>query len=118
MNAQTIAAIRIFIMLLGGFLVGKGWVSKETLDTISDPVTLTAILGGIGAAVAAGSAIYSRRPHGIIKDANALPQVDAVIVKQKTADEIKVAGVVGSVDDAAKVVPPRAHRAAAAHVTH
>lgn len=123
MNAQTIAAIRIFIMLLGGFFVGKGWVSKETLDTITDPVTLTAIIGGIGAAVAAGSAIYSRRPHGIIQDAAALPQVDAVVVKQKTANEIPASNVVGSVEEAESVVPAlAAHKAArkpaAPHVTH
>lgn len=102
-SAQTIAAFRVAIMLLGGFFVGKGWVSKETLDTISDPVTLTAIVGGVAAAWAAGSAIYSRRAHGLIKDTAALPQVDAVITKPKTAGEIPAANVVGTLQEASEV---------------
>lgn len=116
MTPQTIAAIRIVIVAIGSILVGRGLVTKETMETLSDPVLLTAVAGGVAALISAGYGVYSRRPHGIIKDAAALPQVDAVITKQKTADEITASNVVGSVDDAAKVVPVRAHKTA--HVAH
>jgi hypothetical protein len=103
MTPQTVAAIRIFIMLAGGFAVGHGWVTQASLDTITEPATFATICAGLAALIAAGWAIYSKRPHGIIKDAAALPQVDAVITKPKTASEIPVANVVGSLTEAARV---------------
>lgn len=111
MNPQTIAAVRIVIVAIGSLLVGRGLVSQETMDTLSDPVLLTAVAGGLAALVSAGYGIYSRRPHGIIKDAAKLPQVEAVVVKPKTASEIPAENVVGSVEEAEKVVKAPRHRA-------
>lgn len=116
LTPQNIAIIRIVIMLVGGFAVGRGWMSQESLDALTEPNTFATLCLGAAALGAAGWAIYSRRAHGMIQDTNRLKQVDAVIVKPKTASEINVSGVVGSVDDAAKVVPVRSHKTA--HAAH
>lgn len=118
LTPQNIAIIRVLAMLIGGFAVGRGWMSQESLDTLTEPGTFITLCLGAAALGSAGWAIYSRRAHGMIQDTNKLKQVDAIIVKPKTAAEIQTSGVVGSVDDAAKVVPARAHKAASAHVPH
>lgn len=118
LTPQNIAIIRVLAMLIGGFAVGRGWMSQESLDTLTEPATFITLCLGAAALGSAGWAIYSRRAHGMIQDTNKLKQVDAIIVKPKTAAEIQTSGVVGSVDDAAKVVPVRAHRAAAHPVVH
>lgn len=103
MDPQILSAIRIVVMLTCSSLATKGLLTKETASTLSDPETITAL---VEAAVALGAAIWglwSRRPHGIIKDAAALPQVDVVVVKPKTASEIPVANVVGSVTEASRL---------------
>ncbi|MCJ2085486.1 hypothetical protein MKK88_05690 [Methylobacterium sp. E-005] len=86
MTPQSIAAIRIVIVAIGSILVGRGMVSQETMNTLTDPIFMTAVAGGAAALISAGYGIYSRRPHGIIKDAAALPQVDAVVVKQNSRE--------------------------------
>lgn len=118
MTSQSIGAvIGVIVTFLAGIAASRGLISKETLDYLAGPET-RAFLGVLGAAALAAYGLWRGRPHGLIQDAAALPQVDAVITKQKTADEITAGNVVGSVDDAAKVVPARAHRAAVHPVVH
>ena len=105
------AAAAVVISFTAGILSSRGIISKETQDYLAGPETLS-FLGVLGAAVLAGYSWYANRSHAQIQNTNKLKQVDAVIVKPKTADEISMPGVVGSVDDAAKVVPVRAHKAA------
>lgn len=110
LSPQAIAVIRVIAMLVGGFAVGRGWMSQESLDTLTEPATFLTLCLGAAALVSAGWAIYSRRAHGMIRDTNRLPQVDAVIVKPKTAAEIAVPGVVSTMEEAEKVAPAIAHR--------
>jgi hypothetical protein len=103
MNAQTLSALRIIVMLACSSLATRGLLTKETAATLSDPATIEAFAYVALALGAAVWGIWSRRPHGIIKDAAALPQVDAVITKPKTADEIPDANVVGSLTEASRI---------------
>lgn len=91
---QIMAAIRQLLLVAGGVAVTRGWVSQDDLQII--------VPAGLTLAVAIWG-LWVRRPHGIIKSAAALPQVDAVVTKPKTASEIPVANVVGSVTEAGRL---------------
>jgi hypothetical protein len=103
MSPQSLqAAVAIVITFLSGILASRGIISKETQDYLGGPETLAFV--GVVCAFALGAwRWYANRPHGIIQSAAALPQVDAVVVKPKTASEIPVANVVGSLTEAARV---------------
>lgn len=108
LTPQQIAVIGTVIAFIAGLFASRGLISKSTAEYLAGPEAMTALSG----IVAAGAAIYQLikgRPHELIRDTNRLAQVDAVIVKPKTAGEIDVPGIVGSVDDAAKAI----HRASA-----
>ncbi|MGU3286428.1 Pam3-gp28 family putative phage holin [Methylobacterium mesophilicum] len=110
MTPQTVAAIRIVIVAIGSILVGRGLVTQETIDTIGDPVLLTAVLGGIAAAVSAGIGVYSKRKRGILKDAGkVLDGKGAIVTDPKTASEVPGANVVGSLAEASRVPGVNAH---------
>jgi hypothetical protein len=115
MTPQTLAIAGTLVSFIAGILASRGIISRETADYLGGPETL-AFIGAVGAVAVGAYGLWRGRPHGLIQDAAALPQVDAVITKQKTADEITAGNVVGSVDDAAKVVPARSHKTA--HAAH
>lgn len=110
MTPQSLAAaFGVILSFVVGILSSRGIISKETADYLAGPETL-AFLGVLATAGLGAYAFWANRPHGIIASANALPQVDAVVVKPKTALEMKTDGVVGSVEEAEKVVrSPRHH---------
>ncbi|GJE37862.1 hypothetical protein [Methylobacterium persicinum] len=111
MTPQSLAAaLGVVLSFVVGILSSRGIISKEMADYLAGPETL-AFLGVLATAGLGAYAFWSNRPHGIIKSANALPQVDAVITKQKTADEIQTPGIVGSVEQAEKVVSTSRRRA-------
>ena len=116
MDLQTKSSIRILLLVGLTWLGSHGYGNAKDLAAFTDPSVIEAFLSLLGVVGTAVWGLWDRRPHGIIKDAAALPQVDAVITKQKTADEIPVENVVGSVSEAEKVVPPRTHKAHAAPV--
>lgn len=103
MDAQTLSSIRILLLVFLTWLGNHGYSNAKDLATFTDPAVIEAFVGLIGVIGTAIWGIWSRRPHGIIKDAAALPQVDAVITKAKTADEIPADNVVGSLREAAKL---------------
>lgn len=109
MNAQMLAAIRIVVMLVCSSLATRGALSEKTAATLSDPATVEAFAYAALALGAAAWGLWSRRPHGIIQDAAALPQVNAVLTKQKTADEIPVLNVVSSLAEASRIPGVSAH---------
>jgi hypothetical protein len=117
LSPQTLAVLAVFISFAGGVAASRGLISKETADYFASPEAM-AFVGTIGAAAVAGWRAWANRPHGIIKSAAALPQVDAVITRQKTANEIPAGNVVGSIEDAAKVVPSRGHTVPIPTVKH
>lgn len=103
MTPQSLqAALGIVITFAAGILASRGLISKETQAYLVGPET-GAFLGVLGAAIIAGIGWYANRAHAQIRNAAALPQVDAVITKQKTADEIPADNVVGSLREAAKL---------------
>lgn len=106
MTPQTVAVIGTIISFIAGILASRGIISKETADYLGGPETL-AFVGAVSTVAVGAYALWRNRPHGLIQDAAALKQVDAVVVKPKTADEIKSDIVVGTVEEAAKVVPHR-----------
>ena len=110
-SPQVIAMVCVGISFIAGILNSRNLISKETLAYLGT-TEFQAVVGTVLLAGAGLWGLIKNRPHGIIQSAADLPQVDAVITKQKTADEITAGNVVGSVDDAAKVVPVRVHRAA------
>lgn len=102
MNPQTIAAIRLVVVAVGSILVGRGLVSQDTLNTLTDPVLVTAVLGGIAAAVSAGIGIYKKSNRNILKDAGKVLDGKGVIITDpKTAESIPATNVVGSLAEAA-----------------
>lgn len=104
MTPQTIAAIRLVIVAVGSILVGRGLVTQDTLNTLTDPVLITAVLGGIAAAVSAGIGVYSKRKNGILKDAGTVLDGKGVIITdQKTADAVPRTNVVSSVSAASSL---------------
>lgn len=102
MTPQTLAVIGTFISFCAGLAASRGIISKETADYLASPEALAVVGTVVGAAVAVWG-IWRNRPHGIIKDAAALPQVDAVVTKPKTASEIPLSNVVPSVEAASRV---------------
>lgn len=111
MTPQALAtALSTIVVFAAGILSSRGIISKETQDYLAGPETL-AFLGVLCTAGLGGWALWANRPHGLIASANALPQVDAVVVKPKTAGEMQTPGVVGSVEEAAEVVKAPRHRA-------
>lgn len=108
MTPQTLSAIRWVLTLAAGILASRGIISQETQAYLAGPETL-AFLAAFGAAATLAWGLWSNRPHGIIEKAAALPQVDAVITKPKTAGEISEANVVGSLTEAARVPGVSAH---------
>lgn len=109
MTPQVLSAIRIVVMLACSSLATKGILDEKTAATLTDPATIEAFAYVVLALGAAAWGLWTRRAHGIIKDAAALPQVDAVITKPKTAGEISEANVVGSLTEAARVPGVSAH---------
>ncbi|KAA0117908.1 hypothetical protein CIW48_27295 [Methylobacterium sp. P1-11] len=103
MDAQTKSSIRILLLVGLTWLGSHGYGNAKDLATFTDPSVIEAFLSLLGVVGTAIWGLWDRRPHGIIKDAAALPQVDAVVTKPKTAGEIPVANVVGSVDEASRV---------------
>lgn len=115
LSQQTIGIICGLIIFAGGVAASHGLISQQTADYFASPEA-TAFIGTLAGAVALGFRAWANRPHGLIQSTNRLSQVDAVIVKPKTASEIDVPGVVGSVDKAAEVVhAARVKHAPAAH---
>jgi hypothetical protein len=102
MTPQTLSAIRWVLTLAAGVLASRGVISQETQAYIAGPETL-AFVAAFGAAATLAWGLWSNRPHGIIQNAAALPQVDAVITKPKTADQIPDANVVGSLTEASRI---------------
>jgi hypothetical protein len=102
MTPQTVAVIGTIISFVAGILASRGIISKDTADYLGGPETL-AFIGAVSTVAVGAYALWRNRPHGIIQDAAALPQVDAVVTKPKTAGEIPVANVVGSVEAASRV---------------
>jgi hypothetical protein len=102
MTPQTLAVIGTFISFVAGVLASRGLISKETADYLASPDALAVVGTILGAAVAAYG-LWRNRPHGIIQDAAALPQVDAVVTKPQTASKIPVSNVVGSITEASRV---------------
>lgn len=110
MTPQSIqAALGIVLTFAAGILASRGLISKETQAYLVGPET-GAFLGVLGAAIIAGIGWYANRAHAQIVNTNKLKQVDAVIVKPKTADEIQTPGVVATLDEAEKVAPTIVHR--------
>lgn len=111
MTPQSLqAALGIVITFAAGILASRGLISKETQAYLVGPET-GAFLGVLCAAIIAGIGWWANRAHAQIVNTNKLKQVDAVIVKPKTADELQVPGVVSTMEEAEKVAPAIAHRA-------
>lgn len=102
MSPQVLSAVRWILTLVAGILASRGIISPETQAYIAGPETL-AFIAAAGAAATLAWGLWSNRPHGIIKSAADLPQVDAVITKPKTAEEIPANNVVSSLREAAKL---------------
>lgn len=102
MTPQTLLAIRAVLIFVAGILASRGLISKETAEYFASPAVL-AVLGTIAAAATAAWGLWLNRPHGLIKAAADLPQVDAVITKPKTAGEMQVGNVVGSATEASRL---------------
>lgn len=107
-SQQTISLVCGLITFTAGILASNGLISEQTKAYLGSPETLAFVATAIGAVVLAVRA-WNNRPHGLIKAANRLEQVDAIVVKPKTASEVAMPGVVPTVADAAKFVPPRGH---------
>ncbi|MET3481511.1 hypothetical protein [Methylobacterium sp. 1973] len=101
-SPQLIAMVCVIISFIAGILNSRNLISKETLAYLGTPEFQT-VVGSILLAGAGVWGLIKNRPHGIIKSAADLPQVDAVITKAKTADEIPAENVVGSLREAAKL---------------
>jgi hypothetical protein len=102
LSPQTLAVIAVAISFVGGVAASRGLISKETADYFASPEAM-AFVGTIGAAVVAGWRAWANRPHGLIQSTADLPQVNAVITKPKTAEEIPVSNVVGTLEEASRV---------------
>ncbi|KTS09755.1 hypothetical protein SB2_11930 [Methylobacterium radiotolerans] len=109
MTPQSLAGgASIILTFIAGILGARGLISKETQDYLGGPETL-AFLSVLATAILGAWALWANRPHGIIKSAAALPQVDAVITKAKTAEEIPADNVVSTLAEAARVPGVSAH---------
>ncbi len=108
MSPQVLSVVRWVLTLAAGILASRGIISPETQAYIAGPEAL-AFIAAVGAAGTLAWGLWSNRPHGIIKSAAELPQVDAVITKPKTAEEIPADNVVGSLTEAARVPGVSAH---------
>jgi hypothetical protein len=95
-NAQTLASVRILLLVFLTWLGNHGYSNAKDLATFTDPAVIEAFVSLIGLVATAAWGVLSWRPHGVIKSANSLEQVDAVVVKPKTASEINTPGVVSS----------------------
>lgn len=104
-SQQTISLICGMITFMSGIAASQGLITEQTKSYLGSPEVL-AFVGTAAGLVVVGIRAWNNRPHGLIKSTNRLKQVDAVVVKPKTAQAIGVPGVVPSVAEAAKVVRP------------
>ncbi len=102
MTPQTLLAVRAIIIFALGVLASAGLISQQTKDYLGSPEVL-AFVGVLGAAATTAWGLWLNRPHALIKATAALPQVDAVIAKPKTADKMQVGNVVGSATEASRL---------------
>lgn len=54
MNAETMSLLRSVLMLVGGFLMTKGWLTQDQLS-----VLVNSIVGAIGAICTFGAVVWS-----------------------------------------------------------
>lgn len=108
MTPQQIAFVGTLIGALAGLAVKLNWINKDVYDLLVSPETLQLVTVLGGAAFGAWG-VYISRKHGIIETTAGLKQVDAVITKPKTAEEIPADNVVGSLTEAARVPSVSAH---------
>lgn len=101
-SQPALALIGTAIVFVAGILASRGIIDHDTASYLGSPETL-AVVGTIVTAGIGAWRAWTNRPHGIIQSAAALPQVDAVVTKPKTASEIPAANVVGSVAEASRV---------------
>ena len=93
MTPQTLLAVRAVVIFVAGIFASRGLISQDAATWLASPEVM-AFIGGAAALITAGVGLWTNRPHGIIKSAAALPQVDAVVVAPNTATEIQVPNVV------------------------
>ncbi len=94
-TAQIASLVRTILMIGGGIAVGRGWVSQEHLDALTDPALLLQIVGGLIAVGTAFYAVVQRSSQNLIKAAANLPEVER-IVAPGIADAIPSAKVSAS----------------------
>lgn len=95
-NAQALVSIRVLLLVFLTWLGNHGYTNAKDLATFTDPAVIEAFVSLIGLVATAIWSVFSWRPHAVIKSANNLDQVEAVVVKPKTASEINTPGVVSS----------------------
>lgn len=85
---QWFSLFRALVMMGGAAAVTFGWLTKEQVDAISDPATLTAVFGGCAAIVTLVVAVRKRSTKNIIATAADLPEVKQVLTDPKTASAV------------------------------
>jgi hypothetical protein len=113
MNAlQWVSMARAFVILFGGIAVGLGWATQSDIDALSNPETLTTIVGGIAAAVAMFYGWRARRasavssaavkldpqgtmdkaaathPSAVVQAAATVPGVESIVATQQIASSV------------------------------
>ena len=101
---QIYEGIRWVVAMTGGFLIGKGYVTQEHLNTFVDK--LPEIISGIAAISTLVWGLFNRTNRSTVVQASEVPGVKAVIVDTTTGTSA-TAGVVAAASsaDAPKVVP-------------
>lgn len=94
-TAQIASLVRVVLMIGGGIAVGRGWVSEEQLNAVTDPALLLQIVGGAVAIGTAAYAVWARSTKNLVATTSSLDEVE-LIVAPKLADAIPSAKVIAS----------------------
>lgn len=104
MDPQTLLSIRAVVIFAAGIFASRGLISQDTATWLGSPETMAALAALVAFGTTAWG-VWLNRPHKRIADVAALPQVDTVVVKPKTAAEMQVANVVSVAPPGVSPVP-------------
>lgn len=93
---QWVSMARAIVILVGGIAVGLGWATQSDIDALSNPETLTPIIGAVAAVVAIFYGWKARR-------ASAVSSAAVKLDPQGTIDKAAAVAPTAVVQAAAKV---------------
>lgn len=80
MDATVLApAVRVIVLMVGGYLTGRGLMPQEAVDKLSDLGTITTLLMAVGTLGTAFYGVWNQRKKALVARTAALPDVQKIV---------------------------------------